>query len=519
MAENLLTSEWYRTKKGVQGVVSNYYAHSIMFPELSLGQVLSNRIEQLKSLYEVVLASEKRFYNKFAITRGYEPKDALAILQERVAQWNASGAQKLISADAHSTVIDILVNRSYKSLTLDELNSIVNELFQPGGGLYTENQEITTEKVIEILNEELGELELSKFRVNDKSLYWIEVKDGQIEIKGNIDANRKSRLKKALQSIIDKKFAGSKKKGPKVVGGDSERNAALLREILLKDIHNEEVKNKIRYELSVGRIDKFNLARDYGVIKGFLGEVYWSAFFRYLGAQSIPVGDEKDINSGGSVAIDLLINKFGFQVKNFNFKPDGTIQFGTRGGLKDVGTLIAKRMELGNDSNLGDLLLGLYGAYGFNQDYSDGEFTDTREQLERLINGGLDDVFTYFIDRIIHLDAQQDAEILRQTEAIVPNQKTIFNSFFVIGDRIVPSSQILLAIINQLTNANAGPRTKFETTKVAIKEGATTYQTLMENPDKEFSWNLLKMANQVQIGYKIEMNITDILQQAYNQVL
>jgi hypothetical protein len=70
-------------------------------------------------------------------------------------------------------------------------------------------------------------------------------------------------------------------------------------------------------------------------------------------------------------------------------------------------------MELGIDDELGRLLLGLYGAYGFNQDYSDGDFTDTREQLERLINGGLDDVFTYFIDRIIHLDAQQDAEILR----------------------------------------------------------------------------------------------------------
>jgi hypothetical protein len=100
-----------------------------MFPELSLGQVLSNRIEQLKSLYDVVLASEKRFYNKFAITRGYEPKEALAILQEKVKEWNASGAQKLISNDAHSTVIDILVSPDYRSLTLEELNNIVNDLF------------------------------------------------------------------------------------------------------------------------------------------------------------------------------------------------------------------------------------------------------------------------------------------------------------------------------------------------------------------------------------------------------
>jgi hypothetical protein len=232
----------------------------------------------------VVLASEKRFYNKFAITKGHEPREALAILQERVREWNLSGAQKLISADAHTTVINILTDKRYHSLSLDELNSIVNDLFQPGGGLYDENQEITTEKVIKILNEELEELELSKFRINDKSLYWIEVKNGQIEIKGNIDANRKSRLKKALQNIVDKKLAGTKKKAPKIVGGDSERNAALLREILLAGISNEEVKNKLRYELSAGRIDKFNLARDYGVIKGFLGEVYWSAFFRYLGA-------------------------------------------------------------------------------------------------------------------------------------------------------------------------------------------------------------------------------------------
>ena len=528
MAENLLGTDWYRTEKGVQEVISNYYSRSINFQDISLSSILSNRINQLKELYRVVFDSEKRFYNTFSITRGFEPKEALKILQEKVIAWNKSGTQNLISSDAHQTVINILTNPNYRSLTLEELNDIINELFQPSGELYDTNEELTVEMVLDILNRELEDLELSKFRSSssknitnsgDKSLYWITITDGKIKIDGSIDANRKSRIKKAIQNLIDKKGATTTLSNKKVIGGDSERNIDMLRQVILSLITDSGARNIVSEELSIGRIDKFNLARDYGVIKGFLGEVYWSSFFKYLGADSIPVGDEKDIISKGSVAIDLVINKFGFQVKNFNFKSDGSIQFGTRGGLKDVGTLIRKRMELREGDSLGDLLLGLYGSYGFNQDYSDGEFADTREQLEKLVNGGLDDIFTYFIDRIIHLDAQQDAQILKESEAFTPDRKTLFNSFFVIGEKIVPSSQILLTIINQLENTTIGPRAKFETTKVAIKEGATTHKSLIENPQDNFTWNLLKMANQVQIGYKIDLNIDDILAKAYNQIL
>jgi hypothetical protein len=182
-----------------------------------------------------------------------------------------------------------------------------------------------------------------------------------VNISGKIDPNRKSRIKKAIQKILDKSNMATT---PKIVGGDAPRNAILLRNAILPKINGDPaIIAAIGEQLSDRMINKFNLARDYGVIKGFLGEVYWNAFFTYLGAYAIPVGDEKDIYTGGSIAVDLIINKFGFQVKNFNFRPDGTIEFGTRNGLKNVGTFIQKRMDL--DNSLGDLLLGIYGAYGF----------------------------------------------------------------------------------------------------------------------------------------------------------
>jgi hypothetical protein len=138
-----------------------------------------------------------------------------------------------------------------------------------------------------------------------------------------------------------------------------------------------------------------------------LGEVYWSAFFRYLGADTTPTGDEKDITTGQSIAIDLLVGKYGFQVKNFNFKPDGKIQFGTRNKYKTAGTFIHDRARV--DGELGELLLLLYGSYAYNIDVSDGEFAPTRDDLEYLLTKDVSTILTYYIDTIIRVDAEQQS--------------------------------------------------------------------------------------------------------------
>jgi hypothetical protein len=73
------------------------------------------------------------------------------------------------------------------------------------------------------------------------------------------------------------------------------------------------------------------------------------------------------------------------------------------------------------------------------------------------------------------LDAEQSNELMDETESIVPNQKLLFNTFFVIGDRIVPSSVILTEIINNIKYGSKNPAINFEIVDIKAKEGAPKY--------------------------------------------
>ena len=204
-----------------------------------------------------------------------------------------------------------------------------------------------------------------------------------------------------------------------------------------------------------------------------MGEVYWSAFFTYLGADTLPAGDLKDRDTHQSIGIDLLVNGYGFQVKNFNIKADGSISFGTRNSYKMAGTFIKDRAAI--DGELGQLLLDLYGSYAYNIDVSNGEFAQTREQLETILTKDASEIFEHYIDRIIRLDTEQSHELMDETESIMPNQKLLFNTFFVIGDRIVPSSVILTEIINNIKYGSKNPAINFEIVDLKAKEDAPKY--------------------------------------------
>ena len=62
---------------------------------------------------------------------------------------------------------------------------------------------------------------------------------------------------------------------------------------------------------------KINLENNTSVIRGALGEIYWTAFFEFIGVNSnssraLPVGfDVRDIH-GWEIPIDILFKKIGF---------------------------------------------------------------------------------------------------------------------------------------------------------------------------------------------------------------
>lgn len=506
MAEN-----WYQKMAQVQEKIREYTTTGISRAEPDIETILAARVKELKVLREVVLQNEKNFYNSLNKTKPFaeEPKLALAALNEALNTWNSSGAGLMVSNNSVQMVLEILTSGEYRRLSSEEFENIANDFINEDEIFSNEAIENAKARIMDELNQALkeagGPALSKKSREGAEYVYFtITEKDGKMDLKvdSNLRGDLKARLKKAFRLVMERHQKSTKG------FSDAARNAQLVQRVILSKISDGEVRSCIQKELTLGRIEGYNLARDFNVIKGFLGEVYWSAFFSYLGANTLPTGDMKDDLSGQSIAIDLLINNYGFQVKNFNFKADGSISFGTRGGYKFAGTFIQDRASI--DGKLGELLMDLYGSYAYNIDKSDGEFTDTRERLGVVLTEKASEIFAHYVDRIIRLDAEQSNAMLRETQGFVPDKNVLFNSFFVIGSKIIPSSAILTEIINAIENGKQNPAINFTITDLMIKEGAPQYA-------EKINWVSYKMANYTGISYNIDFNVDNILKKAYSE--
>jgi hypothetical protein len=72
--------------------------------------------------------------------------------------------------------------------------------------------------------------------------------------------------------------------------------------------------------------EQIAINKNSSVIKGALGEIYWNAFFDFIGLQAIPVGFDVHDTSGKEIPVDIAFEKFGFQVKNYKTL-DGIVIF------------------------------------------------------------------------------------------------------------------------------------------------------------------------------------------------
>ena len=71
---------------------------------------------------------------------------------------------------------------------------------------------------------------------------------------------------------------------------------------------------------------KINVVNNTATIRGMLGEVYWTAFFEYIGQKAIPVGFDVKDEHGWEIPTDILYKTIGFQVKNYTVT-DGVVSF------------------------------------------------------------------------------------------------------------------------------------------------------------------------------------------------
>ena len=93
---------------------------------------------------------------------------------------------------------------------------------------------------------------------------------------------------------------------------------------LIPNPQDPVVKNKIidmAKELIITQ-QSISISKNRNVIRGMLGELYWAAFFSYIGCPTIPTGTLLDEN-GKQIPVDSVLGAFSFQIKAYKTYKEG----------------------------------------------------------------------------------------------------------------------------------------------------------------------------------------------------
>jgi hypothetical protein len=115
-----------------------------------------------------------------------------------------------------------------------------------------------------------------------------------------------------------------------------------------------------------------------------------------------------------------------------------------------MGNFITDRARV--QGSIKQVLYALYGSYHYNQmiDGASGEYSSIRSSLEGKARESTE-VFEGYIDNILKI-----SDFFNSEDANFADKKLYFNTFFMIRDKLIPSSVILGNIIAQLQSKSSG---------------------------------------------------------------
>ena len=241
----------------------------------------------------------------------------------------------------------------------------------------------------------------------------------------------------------------------------------------VKDI-NREISERILRHLPSGRYarardviasttmqfliqqQKIKTGQNSSVIRGMLGEVYWTAFFEFLGLNATPVGFDVQSQQGWEIPIDVAFKHIGFQVKNYTAK-DGVVTFNQhldRELHEMVPNSIPLNRFFGNHLGLGTEGVQAFGNYFFSYEYNkrnlekdtEGDYIPVEKRFEA-INGGIKTYVESSIRRTIELEREA---VLKDPELFDKELEPGKPVFFFINNKPFPTSAIIGRIIEEL---------------------------------------------------------------------
>lgn len=307
--------------------------------------------------------------------------------------------------------------------------------------------------------------------------------------------------------------------------------------------YNQAVKEELEQNFVQGNNYAFN--KSYQSIKGFLGEVYWNAFWRNLTGKSgnklktLPVGDIKNFD-GDSLPIDILVNGYGMQIKSYKTWSgkfsDAMVNLGksdlTLGGFFD-------RAKIPND--IQQPFANFYFSRAYNKpiEQADEDYRTIFSHFDEILsnestNKGLAKIAQPYIPNLLKIDEQYDVfkenigdqfydSLFEYTKGDRRNRPVVA---FLVNDKLFFTSKIIEDIISLLNPAEVQIQKKLVTslqvylTKDAIKsssnlEASATWPENVASP-KEEGMNLINNSAFTRVAYSVNFDVSHIINQYIN---
>lgn len=436
--------------------------------------------DQIKDLYRLktdLESEENKFFELFGF-RNLDRKTCFRLLRDKIKQWNATKAENLLNNATNKEFWDILANMEKEAIFMEmndnDWDDILNASFdtQDVRQLLENNPNLN---IAEILNVILEKDKRGKYATGGSSTLLanltVTLENGKIKIESdrdNISLAMQQKIIRDLKKYLEKHGKGRQYKA----NYDFQKLFNVLFEMsgitpegqfyILKAIKND-----------YGSVTKYyDFNSNQSKLKGFLGEVYTTAFLMFMAGNNnlealrriTPTGAMREI--GGKkpeLIIDIWLYGFGIQVKNYEINKVLKSGFEFRNTL-GAGEFITNKLQLeskgtSNTASVGDILLNFFTSYDYNQDYGKtGKLSNeviesdaykywkmTRARMTEKIRD--EKAFTNIITPYAHKLMGISRRFSTEDGMFVDGQE-YHNTFFNISGEYIPSSVLVQAVID-----------------------------------------------------------------------
>lgn len=501
MAKKSLGIEGYSTVRDVVNIQDNLMdaltgnKYSDQHSKELAARIVSEEIEALEKLRKKYFDLEQDMYMKMGLS-----ENGLKTLYQKLNEWNSSGADLLLT---NSNKVIGKLSELYVPFTEEELIELFNNYIVKNPQLI---QEIFRDELNEIYGDEIpqileesaslgtkragtGQFLALTFRTSKKaSRRYIQGGKSNLnkginilisglnsnKVRISLTADMSSDVKKKLMSAIsaalksDPNFQNSNY--AQRINGAEKTLTNLIQSTLPK---KAKVSSKLRKHIKqiaqtyIVEENKIAVSSNRNVLTGMFGELYWTAFFDYIGVNPIPIGTS-------NVNVDILLGGYGAQVKHYKTEKRGANDIvvfhrrPTRNG--DITTLAPVKETLGNFFSkelkqpqlaqpCGELLF----SYVYNEVVDEKEvgkrryrsFAPTIEKYIPVYNR-----FPTIISNIHTYVEANAAALLNISEFNLQPAQYSGNringpTLYLINSQLIPASTILESIINDLKNINS----------------------------------------------------------------